>query len=1646
MRAFVCTIWLLFAGSVLCAQSRGVAHSPAAAKSPGDEQSRGIAQSRAVVNARGANLVTNPGFEDGQRPWQLDNWMKNEVIGERDPKNPHSGNWSMKVELTKVINGPQVSLAFPHLPLRGSTAVRLHFWARGVSNGANLTVMIRREVEPRITWLRTEMNLTDEWQEHTYTIQLPRDVIPFTPSLRFVLNQPGVFWVDDVSVTELPPTDNGPAPLINPIRNASFEAGRDGWTATFRKREFGTASQESGNGIPAPDDAGLSIATDSTDESVSAKPAPAGRRYLRMKIDPGCRAVLTSAYFPARYGHKGHLSFFLRCDGTHPFEAGLGSGINSSSAVQVQSAVTQLRWQQFSLPVTLKPAQDGLYFVCLRLNSPGVYDIDGVSFVEDDHANVPLYPAAAAIQPESNGPVANLYKRNDSATFNLVITGDQPNFTHTYTVSVLNYLERPIAKTTVNVAGDANGYGASKIKAPTALYGAFRIEARRTSSPDLLAEQIYSVLPPLPPPGERPDSYFGGHVDLTPYNLEIARKGGFRWLRMWPPLLTTWIAGEPQPGQWHFPTEAVANAYRQGFHLSGILGTAPDFAADIDPKSPIGNRWSHSYPPAHIEEWKEYVSRCTQALSPYITTWEVWNEPDGGYLQVRPGQKKVDVYIALLKAARETLDSIGKPVTLIGPAVASINAPLGREVLQHGGGRWLDAFSFHFYSLATGGANPDDAFVLPILAKMRSYKNISGQPMPLWHTEGGMYLQGGQSWLSTYRIPVSSPAKKPAAAASMVRAALFFKAMGVKHYFDFQLSATAAGSEINGDMTSGFIEATGIPGPGIAAHAAMVAITEDAGPVGFESLDRQNAKIKIAHFKKKDETIDVYWSDKTVSLKQLIKGGPPDEILDLMGNPVSLETAQTGEYPLYVVHRVSGSGSGGGTGSAIGGVSGVVGGVVGGVVPDATRSVAPAQKVKQPVDYVNNFIGVLDGHDASNCVIGPQLPFGSVSPSPQTPNGGNDGYSPDDPIRGFGQLHVSGTGWGTNGQVFISPQIGIATGEKDHDSPKTDESATPYEYAVTLQRYRIRTQLTPARHSVIYQFSFPRSDSANILLDITHNLPMDIRPVIGGVVSAGSVTTDEQGHITGYGVYRGGFGGGTYTVYFAAEVSKRPVHTATWLNGVVSARTSEYLRAKNDRVGAILNFSTKAGETIWLKIAVSYKSIDQAKVWLAAEIKDFDYDAVRARARSEWNTLLKKIEVEGGTEKDKTIFYTALYHAHLMPCDRTDDETDFGRGVPVWDDHFAVWDTWRTVYPLHLLLTPRMVSGTVNSFIARFSKYGLVRDAFVNGSDMNNEQGGNNIDNIIADAYNKGIKGVDWQAAYKILKYDADSQRLGSYAWRKEDSAGNTYKKKGWIPAGIMSCSMTLEYAYNDFCTALVARGLGKLDDYRRYFDRSHQWVNLWNKDAVSDGFRGFITPRKPGGEFVDTDLKKYPGSWKNYFYEGSSWTYSWFMPHDFPRLVELNGGSAAFVRKLDYGFSNNLIDYGNEPAFLAVQEFHYAGRPDRSSYWVRKLMRDRFTEKGVPGNDDSGAMSAWYIFSAMGFFPNAGQNIYYLTGPLFSKVLLHLGNGHTLRIEAPSASEKNIYVRGVSINGKKITGSIIGYKDIEKGGVITFDMSETPF
>jgi hypothetical protein len=847
------------------------------------------------------NLISNPGFETGMEPWTIDNWAANDITCERDTRNPHSGAYSMMVRLNKVNRMPNLMFAFPHPALRPGAAVKLSFWARGVSNGATLTVLFRREIPPAYpAMFQAEAGLTDEWQQYTYTTTLPQDMDAARTALRFAIKAVGVFWIDDISVVELPLVEGGPAPTINPIRNPSFEVGTDGWTATMRAREWPKDLAQHETGCPAPSPAGARLDTPVDDR------APQGRRYLSFEMPRESVATdLTSAYFPARYGHEILLTFSIRSDGAHPFQVSVGGGKNQGVSVQSRSMSTSDQWQTLTVSLTLKPVPDGRYFLLFHFNQPARYDLDAVSLVEAGGTKPVLYPESVAIQPEESTPAGHLYAPGQSASFRLVTAAGPTAVKLAHRITVLDFLGRKVDDFVVNLTTDSHGYGEQAFAVPTGRLGAFRIEARLAGSTEVLAEQLYSALPTLPLPAERRDSYFGGHVDLTPYNLEIARRAGFRWLRLYPPMATKWMTVEPHPGEWTFRTEAVAAAKADGFRIMGSFDTAPDFAADIDPHSPVKNRWNRSYPPVDLDAWKDYVTRCFKAFGPYIDAWEVWNEPDGGYLQVRPELKKDRVYLSLLKAAREALDATGEPVVLLGPAVANIDASLGWQVLEQGGGQWMDAFSFHFYGIAAGGDNPDDALALPLLAKYRTYKNRQGEMLPLWVTEAGAYLNGAQSWLATYRIPPSSPVTPPQAAAAMVRAALFFKAMGVKHYFDFQLSASETGRKVQVDDVTGFIDVTGIPGPGIAAHAAMVALTEDTAPLGYEVVADSPARVKIAHFKSAERLIDVYWSGEPVSLQGVAALQSGDEVRDMMNNPVAAKDAMIGQFPLYVLRSVT---------------------------------------------------------------------------------------------------------------------------------------------------------------------------------------------------------------------------------------------------------------------------------------------------------------------------------------------------------------------------------------------------------------------------------------------------------------------------------------------------------------------------------------------------------------------------------------------------------------------------------------------------------------------------------------------------------------------------------------------------------------------
>jgi predicted alpha-1,2-mannosidase len=710
---------------------------------------------------------------------------------------------------------------------------------------------------------------------------------------------------------------------------------------------------------------------------------------------------------------------------------------------------------------------------------------------------------------------------------------------------------------------------------------------------------------------------------------------------------------------------------------------------------------------------------------------------------------------------------------------------------------------------------------------------------------------------------------------------------------------------------------------------------------------------------------------------------------------------------------------------------------------------AMAAGAREAVDCVNPFMGVTG---RGNVAIGPQLPWGSVNPGPDTAGGNSSGYDVHKKIRGFSQLHVTGTGsCGKYGQFLISPQIGLNVTETGHDSEKSEEMAGISEYKVRLDDYGIFCELSPTAHAAIYRFTFPSSDESCLTIDLGHNIPESASRA--GYLDEGAVFVDAAAReIKGWGNYWGGWSAEPVRIYFAARYNLPGSSFGTWTNEVVmpSAATQTVTR-RGDRIGAYVKFKTAEKQQVLLKIAVSFVSMDRAREYLLREIPGWDYAGVATAARSAWAGKLGQVKLEGATPEQETVFYSALYNTMRMPKNRSGDNPAWTSEAPYWDDYYCVWDGWRTLFPLNLLLHESMVRDNIQAFIDRWRHNGAVQDAFIGGNDRYykwvgpdrfewlGNQGGDDVDNVVADAFVKGVAGVDWQAAYQLIEAHAEQGRAPIY--RADD--------RGWIPFRKyefgLYCSRSLEFEYNDFCAAEMALALGRTNAADRYFHRSEAWAKLWNPAAVSEGYKGFISPRRANGDWVPFDPKQEqttasPGGVDRCFYEGSAWIYSYFVPHDFAGLIELSGGSQTYCDRLQLAARHSLIDMGNEPSFLTLYSFIYAGRPDLCSYWVRESLGNYHVE-GYPGDDDGGAMSAWYVFAALGLMPNAGQDVYLLNGPLYPRATLTLENGKQIIIEGVNVSAQNLYVQSLTINGVPWPRAWLRHSDIKNGATLRFVM-----
>lgn len=688
-------------------------------------------------------------------------------------------------------------------------------------------------------------------------------------------------------------------------------------------------------------------------------------------------------------------------------------------------------------------------------------------------------------------------------------------------------------------------------------------------------------------------------------------------------------------------------------------------------------------------------------------------------------------------------------------------------------------------------------------------------------------------------------------------------------------------------------------------------------------------------------------------------------------------------------------------------------------------------------EYVQMLMGVRGG---SNCVAGPQVPHGSVNPSPQTSHGGHGGYQENQPVRGFGQLHVSGTGWGRYGQILLSPQRGFSAVEGGHDSGKEEEVLSPYYYKVRLTRYDILAEIAPAAHSAAYRFTWGNTSSVDggqtLLLDIAHNLSQHIVPEQQGEFLGGEIKYDLRSQtLGGYGIYRGGFGSGMpYKVFFAIMSSDFNLQEAQVGCGAPNTSRQFSHESLNDKVSALyarILPSKEDGNAKTLYVAVSLKSIENACEYLKNECVGKSFDAIRDNAKSLWDDALGKITIKASDE-EKQLFYTTLYHSLVMPRDRTDDNPRFsGENI---DDHYCIWDTWRTCYPLLTLIDEPFVSKTIRSFIRRYQEDGKCTPSFTSSLECDMRQGGDDVENVIADAFIKGVRGFDRAEAYKWLKWSAMNNRSSEYL------------RLGWQPETdtLMSCSNAVEYAYNDYCVYQVAKIMGDKGFASQMLKRSKSWQHLFNaklKDPDADIY-GFIQPRRENGDWcADRDGSAFSpqtvyGSWKEYFYEGNSWTYSLFVPHDFPTLIRLSGGEDKMVKKLSYGFDHDYIALWNEPGFLSPFIFHHCGRPDLTAKYVSSLREKNYSvERGYCNNEDSGAMGSWFVFTGLGLFPNAGQDIYYILPPAYQESTMRMSNGKTLHIVRDGAYSPGSKVKGIYLNGRLLKASVLRHSQIVKGG-----------
>lgn len=717
--------------------------------------------------------------------------------------------------------------------------------------------------------------------------------------------------------------------------------------------------------------------------------------------------------------------------------------------------------------------------------------------------------------------------------------------------------------------------------------------------------------------------------------------------------------------------------------------------------------------------------------------------------------------------------------------------------------------------------------------------------------------------------------------------------------------------------------------------------------------------------------------------------------------------------------------------------------------------------------YVNPFIGTQTddtGALSGSTFPGPTMPQGMVQLAPETeqyvtwdPCCGYD-YNRDS-IFGFTHTHLSGTGCTDLIDISLMPTTKKVTPEMlrkgifalpySHDR----EAATAGYYMVDLLGGEdIRVELSATVHAGIHRYTFPEGKDQTVILDLDRMTYRGDAYYTGRrayqIIQSQIRVVDEK-TIEGFRVLTGW--AKLRKVYFRAEFS-RPIANRIMMDGGRSVGKSDIINGRTLR--AALSFDAAQGKDLMVKVAISAVDNDGARKNMKAEAQSWDFGYYTKAAHDAWEKELATIDIEG-TDDQKTIFYTGLYHVLMQPNTMSDVDgrymdTNFEiKQMPAgqaYHSTFSLWDTFRAAHPLYTLLYPEVAAQFVRDMILHHDTYGYLPIWDLWGQD-NYCMIGNHAIPVLADAILSELPGIDVERAYKAMVESSTRTHL--------NSPFEIWEEYGYMPQNKqnVSVSITMEQAFDDWCVAAVAKKLGKTEDYERFIKRSEFYRNLFNPAT------GFFQPKDDKGNWIEPFD---PLSYENpCFVEGNAWQYMWFVPHNPQGLIDLFGGVKPFIKKLNENFTLTETSgeingnasafigqyaHGNEPSHHTVYLYNFAGQPWRTQELVEQVRSSFYnpTPCGYAGNDDCGQMSAWYIFSALGFYPfNAGSAEYVIGTPLFQKAVLHMPNGKDLVINAPRKSDKAIYVKSVKLNGKKITDWKLTHQQLMEGGSLDFTMSE---